>query len=588
MKRNEKGEFVVNASNGFEALKQCLDFLKEELHIEGSNKNGTKHQDKFVFRGLRRAKDAGIRSGAAIRIERKYGKEYTFIDYINYHKMLIDEAKKKFPDNCKGKSDLDILAELQHNGSATCLVDFSFNFLASLWFACCKAENTGCGIDDDKDGLVYCLNINDCLINNENMLVITEEEKELSIEELLKKTRRFADFNGQYKFKFWFWQPNKFNERISVQDGLFIFGMEKFDLKKNNVKVLRIKEQCKDKILDVMTRYMNLSGSTIYPDINGYADANNKFMEIEDLSWEGNGCLNRGISYLLHGNYELALDYFDRFESCVNLPAIKRADCLYKSSYCSPWMYNMMELYYYKAEAFKLSGRPNRAILNYQEVRGAFDAVKNNSYFRLLGSRGERLKNRAESRVFTSYSQELLLMYDTKRFADGIILCQKILEQYDNCEVNVDYAKISMIELELLELDYKLEYRNLTEDVEKNYIKTCYERCKKEIETFKSQFSEGGFYALLLLFFERFAKIYCNVTNGYDIGEWIEELWEAANKIEGDERKLICDWFLDDIRAIVEKIPHYDQRYSDLLYLMARFNEIQGYLDVKLLKRKVE
>ena len=247
-----------------------------------------------------------------------------------------------------------------------------------------------------------------------------------------------------------------------------------------------------------------------------------------------------------------------------------------------------MELYYYKAEAFKLSGRPNRAILNYQEVRGAFDAVKNNSYFRLLGSRGERLKNRAESRVFTSYSQELLLMYDTKRFADGIILCQKILEQYDNCEVNVDYAKISMIELELLELDYKLYYRNLTEEEEKNYVKTCYERCKKEIETFKSQFSEGGFYALLLLFFERFAKIYCNVTDGYDIGEWIEELWEAANKIEGDERKLICDWFLDDIRAIVEKIPHYDQRYSDLLYLMARFNEIQGYLDVKLLKRKVE
>ncbi len=32
-------------------------------------------------------------------------------------------------------SDLDVLAEIQHLGGATCLVDFSTNFLIALWMA---------------------------------------------------------------------------------------------------------------------------------------------------------------------------------------------------------------------------------------------------------------------------------------------------------------------------------------------------------------------------------------------------------------------------------------------------------------------
>ena len=56
--------------------------------------NIIRDHDKYIFRGLRRAADAGIRSGAAIRLEESFGKKYTFIDYINYHKTLIENAKK--------------------------------------------------------------------------------------------------------------------------------------------------------------------------------------------------------------------------------------------------------------------------------------------------------------------------------------------------------------------------------------------------------------------------------------------------------------------------------------------------------------
>lgn len=592
MNKNENGEFVVNANNGFEALKQCLDFLNDQLYADSTDWSKSKpkkvrHHDSYIFRGLRRAKDAGLRSGAAIRIEKKYGANYTFIDYINYHKRLIDNARKKFPEDCEGKTDLDILAELQHDGTATCLIDFTYNFFTALWFACNTVDNKKNGNrDEDLDGLVYCLNVNDCLINNESMLVITDEQKEKPIETLLSQTQRFADFDGKYKFKFWYWQPDMFNSRVTAQDGLFIFGMEKFDLERNKVKVLRIKRRSKEMILDVMAKFFDLSVTTIYPDINGYADANNKFMEILDSNWEGQGCMSRGVSYMLQGSYRMALDYFDRFEGCVQ--SSEKKNCKHQTSNCFFGMLNMMELYYYKAEAFKLNKNYNRAILNYRDVREEYNKAKMTKICKKLGKRGEQLRNRAESRVFTSYSQELLLMYETKRFKEGIYICNEILKKYEHSNINVDYAKISLVELELLNLGYQLSNLDLTKKEKEREMDQCYGRCDKYVKKFQSQIPENGFYALLLYFFELFAKIYCGKEVKYDIRAWIENLWERANQIEGEEKDLICDWYLDDIRSIVENVPHDEKRYSDLYYLMARFNEIQDYLFAKLLKRRVK
>ena len=63
-----------------------------------------------------------------------YAKEYSQADYISYLIELISHAKKRFPNKYKGgTSDLDILADIQHNGGATCLVDFSKNILTALW-----------------------------------------------------------------------------------------------------------------------------------------------------------------------------------------------------------------------------------------------------------------------------------------------------------------------------------------------------------------------------------------------------------------------------------------------------------------------
>ena len=75
-----------------------------------------------------------IKSGAAIRMQNL--KNRSHIDYINYIKNLIDDAKYRFSEYAaENYSDIEILADIQHKGGASCLVDFSNNFLISLWFA---------------------------------------------------------------------------------------------------------------------------------------------------------------------------------------------------------------------------------------------------------------------------------------------------------------------------------------------------------------------------------------------------------------------------------------------------------------------
>lgn len=77
-----------------------------------------------------------IKSGAAVRLQENTISNTPHIDYINYINHLLYDAKERFPKYVDEQfTDIEILADLQHKGAASCLVDFSNNFLTSLWFA---------------------------------------------------------------------------------------------------------------------------------------------------------------------------------------------------------------------------------------------------------------------------------------------------------------------------------------------------------------------------------------------------------------------------------------------------------------------
>ena len=71
---------------------------------------------------------------------------------VGYLDVLLKESSRFIgtcPELPRGCSDLDLLAQLQHQGAATGLIDFTLNPLVALWFAC-----TG---HPEKDGAVYVL-----------------------------------------------------------------------------------------------------------------------------------------------------------------------------------------------------------------------------------------------------------------------------------------------------------------------------------------------------------------------------------------------------------------------------------------------
>ena len=98
----------------------------------------------FLYRGLANAKWK-VESSAQRRIELSGG-ESSPSAFQNYIDDLLNETRLLgFGDKHGRKlSDLELLAELQHNNAATCLIDFTHNALIALWFACKEeSEETG-------------------------------------------------------------------------------------------------------------------------------------------------------------------------------------------------------------------------------------------------------------------------------------------------------------------------------------------------------------------------------------------------------------------------------------------------------------
>jgi len=116
----------------------------------------------YAYRGQKNA-DRGVESAAHRRLKNM---SESFADewFINYHeKVIIEPARMNGYGVKDGRevSDLELLAELQHYGAATCLIDFTRDFLVALWFACqaYKGEKK-----TEQDGKVFVLNINDAQI----------------------------------------------------------------------------------------------------------------------------------------------------------------------------------------------------------------------------------------------------------------------------------------------------------------------------------------------------------------------------------------------------------------------------------------
>ncbi len=190
---------------------------------------------------------------------------------ISYLMSLLTEARRQFPSRYAG-SDLEVLSDIQHNGGATCLIDFSKNILTSLWFA--SQDNL------DKTGFLYIIDIQKEL--DKGTLVEIGYNEDRNIDTLLKELQVRDSQNSSPHF--YLWHPKAINNRIVRQDSVFIFGLNTMVVDNHAIKVIPIHKNAKRIIRTALEQYFNISESTIYNDPVGFATANAKLKPIHKKS----------------------------------------------------------------------------------------------------------------------------------------------------------------------------------------------------------------------------------------------------------------------------------------------------------------
>ena len=208
-------------------------------------------QDSVLFRGQSNS-EWGVISSAYRRTKGK--------DFIKYNITLLNQAKYYQQEIEKNISDIALLADLQHKGAATNLIDFTSNALIALWFACQETEK-----DLDKkaieNGKVFCLDTADA----DKFLELESDEATKSIKEI---------FSSATRVKFRKWKPPLMSNRILKQDSVFIFSTSGEIGAKNFRKIITIKQEAKQEILKQLRTVSNLTEETIFPDLQRFVKNN--------------------------------------------------------------------------------------------------------------------------------------------------------------------------------------------------------------------------------------------------------------------------------------------------------------------------
>ncbi|OIR24660.1 hypothetical protein BGC33_04175 [Bathymodiolus thermophilus thioautotrophic gill symbiont] len=165
-------------------------------------------------------------------------------EFQAYHDKLLLDAKSYHYDKKKELLPIELLAELQHFGAATGLIDFSKNFLVALWFA----SNSNLG----KDGRISLLDKDDCVEYVEN-------------KDLYQNTLdAFCLIDLNFKS----------NNRIFAQNGVFIFTNRVF-YKDLDLHEIIISKKDKEQIIIELKTFYNITESTLFQDIYGFSEVNN-------------------------------------------------------------------------------------------------------------------------------------------------------------------------------------------------------------------------------------------------------------------------------------------------------------------------
>ena len=242
---------------------------------------------KYVFRGVPNAK-YGIQASAFRRPEEN---KRDFEKFLQINQDLIREARLRGYDGKDGRElkELEILADLQHFGAATCLIDFSHSAQIALWFAC---ERDHKNAEDSPDGKVFA-------VSNQ-----PPKFREIT-PTLLKEDIGYFLKDGE-ESQLYHWQPRQQNHRIIAQQSIFLFG--NYEFAAEDVRI--ITAESKQVIRSELEKVSGITKDRMFPDFEGFAVVRSEEVPYTELT--PSEFKERGFLAYERGDYRDAISDFDR------------------------------------------------------------------------------------------------------------------------------------------------------------------------------------------------------------------------------------------------------------------------------------
>ena len=294
---------------------------------------------EFVYRGVSNEdyiKDKQIEASTCRRLKKREpydwvseSKKAQFLsnEEVERPKQLLKINEEMIKDACSqghdykdGRRlfDLDLLAELQHYGAATCLIDFTYDAMVALWFACQpSSERYRCDKHAKNDeSEVTCQLISEKYANGKVVAVGLHRSHKVADTEAEKNIGCFFGQNVKNGSELYHWQPKYQNNRIIAQRSIFIFGSFTF---KADAEYIIPKED-KSQILYSLERIFGKTEASLYPDFDGFATQ--RAHDKEYISADVSGCIHHADKALRSGDFDEVIklciegislhpDYFD-------------------------------------------------------------------------------------------------------------------------------------------------------------------------------------------------------------------------------------------------------------------------------------
>ena len=220
----------------------------------------TDPEKSYIYRGQEN-EAWRVTSSAYRRLEKQIGPVTNALSgflpdlFVGYLKQIVDEVQLKYPSTYTDLSPLECMAHLQHNKVATGFIDFTFNPLVALWFACDNREQT-----------------------NGKVLVLENDSE--TIEEITTKDslqQNIDEFFDVDQVQWYLWAPTLDSlavdtQRMTMQQSVFLFGSPEVTGEMITQKIV-IRSEHKENLRTALAK-MGISEKTLFSDLLGFFERN--------------------------------------------------------------------------------------------------------------------------------------------------------------------------------------------------------------------------------------------------------------------------------------------------------------------------